>query len=114
MQATAEWRRVNRPLLRPPIGDGLFSARMLEVNSFLSPVVRLIGARAQAVAAGPLTEQQLVDYVAGGCKPKEKWRIGTEHEKFGFYKDDKRRIDYEAIRVGKPALSRQREYVENL
>lgn len=55
------------------------------------------GARAQAVAAGPLTEQQLVDYVASGCKPKEKWRIGTEHEKFGFYKDDKRRIKYEDI-----------------
>ncbi|KAG6487422.1 hypothetical protein ZIOFF_056008 [Zingiber officinale] len=26
----------------------------------------------------------LVRYLASGCKPKQKWRIGTEHEKFGF------------------------------
>eukprot|EP00958_Prasinococcus_capsulatus_P001629 scaffold142_cov315-Prasinococcus_capsulatus_cf.AAC.6 len=60
---------------------------------------RPVGARAQTVAAGPLTEQQLVEYVAGGCKPKEKWRIGTEHEKFGFYKADKKRVAYEDIRA---------------
>lgn len=29
--------------------------------------------------------QQLADYIAEGCKPKSEWRIGTEHEKFGFY-----------------------------
>jgi glutamate--cysteine ligase len=28
--------------------------------------------------------QQLADYIAEGCKPKAMWRIGTEHEKFGF------------------------------
>ncbi len=28
--------------------------------------------------------QQLVDHLAAGGKPKEQWRIGTEHEKFGF------------------------------
>ena len=28
--------------------------------------------------------QQLADYIAVGCKPKADWRIGTEHEKFGF------------------------------
>ncbi|CAI9120675.1 glutamate--cysteine ligase [Brytella acorum] len=27
---------------------------------------------------------QLVDILARGCKPREQWRIGTEHEKFGF------------------------------
>ena len=26
----------------------------------------------------------LVEYLAAGCKPAEHWRIGTEHEKFGF------------------------------
>ena len=31
--------------------------------------------------------QQLADYIAEGCKPKSEWRIGTEHEKFGFYHD---------------------------
>lgn len=28
--------------------------------------------------------QQLADYIAAGCKPKSAYRIGTEHEKFGF------------------------------
>ncbi len=33
----------------------------------------------------PITSvQQLADYLAAGCKPREAWRIGTEHEKFGF------------------------------
>jgi glutamate--cysteine ligase len=33
----------------------------------------------------PLTSiQQMADYLAIGCKPKEQFRIGTEHEKFGF------------------------------
>ena len=31
--------------------------------------------------------QQLADYIAEGCKPKAAWRIGTEHEKFGFQRD---------------------------
>jgi glutamate--cysteine ligase len=31
--------------------------------------------------------QQLADYIADGCKPKTEWRIGTEHEKFGFQRD---------------------------
>jgi len=28
--------------------------------------------------------QQLADYIAAGCKPKSEYRIGTEHEKFGY------------------------------
>jgi glutamate--cysteine ligase len=28
---------------------------------------------------------QLIDVLARGSKPREQWRIGTEHEKFGFY-----------------------------
>ena len=33
----------------------------------------------------PITSvQQLADHIAGGGKPREAWRIGTEHEKFGF------------------------------
>ena len=27
---------------------------------------------------------QLAEYMASGCKPKDDWRIGTEHEKFGW------------------------------
>jgi glutamate--cysteine ligase len=36
----------------------------------------------------------LVDYLAAGNKPKEKWRIGTEHEKFPFYVDGNRPVPY--------------------
>ena len=33
----------------------------------------------------PITSvRQLAEYIAAGCKPPEAWRIGTEHEKFGF------------------------------
>lgn len=27
---------------------------------------------------------QLVETLARGCKPRAEWKIGTEHEKFGF------------------------------
>ncbi|MBB4659275.1 glutamate--cysteine ligase [Parvularcula dongshanensis] len=30
---------------------------------------------------------ELTDYLASGCKPPDQWRIGTEHEKFGFLWD---------------------------
>ncbi|QDL94185.1 glutamate--cysteine ligase (plasmid) [Paroceanicella profunda] len=34
---------------------------------------------------GPIERhEQLAQYLADGCKPKEAWRIGTEHEKFGY------------------------------
>ncbi len=42
-------------------------------------------------AATPITDRsQLVDYIASGEKPSADWRIGTEHEKFGFRLDDLR------------------------
>jgi glutamate--cysteine ligase len=35
--------------------------------------------------ATPITSlRQLADYIAAGCKPAAEYRIGTEHEKFGF------------------------------
>ncbi len=36
----------------------------------------------------------LVATLEDGCKPKEDWRIGTEHEKFGFYKIDNSPVPY--------------------
>ncbi|WOI54781.1 glutamate--cysteine ligase [Parvularcula sp. LCG005] len=30
---------------------------------------------------------ELAEYLASGCKPSDQWRIGTEHEKFGFLWD---------------------------
>jgi len=38
---------------------------------------------------------QLVRALSDGCKPKEQWRIGTEHEKFGFNKSDFSPVPYE-------------------
>ncbi|KAI7988361.1 hypothetical protein LOK49_LG13G01165 [Camellia lanceoleosa] len=49
------------------------------------------------IAAEPLTKEDLVGYLASGCKPKEKWRIGTEHEKFGFEFETLRPMKYEQI-----------------
>lgn len=45
----------------------------------------------------PLTKDDLVAYLASGCKSKEQWRIGTEHEKFGFEVDTLRPMSYEQI-----------------
>ncbi|MEX2497724.1 MAG: glutamate--cysteine ligase [Wenzhouxiangellaceae bacterium] len=39
--------------------------------------------------------QALVDELASGCRPKQAWRIGTEHEKFGFTLADRRPLPYE-------------------
>ena len=37
---------------------------------------------------------ELVSHLAEGCKPKEAWRIGTEHEKFPFYVDGNAPVPY--------------------
>ena len=45
---------------------------------------------------GPIESyDQLVNYLADGCKPKEDWRIGTEHEKFGYNKETLLPLPYE-------------------
>ena len=41
---------------------------------------------------------QLAEYMASGCKPKDDWRIGTEHEKFGYCKDSLLPIPYDGTR----------------
>ena len=33
-------------------------------------------------------KDQLIQYLEDGCKPKNLWKIGTEHEKFGFKKSN--------------------------
>lgn len=44
----------------------------------------------------PITgREQLVDYIAAGEKPELDWRIGTEHEKFGFHLDNLRPLTWE-------------------
>jgi glutamate--cysteine ligase len=41
---------------------------------------------------------QLVDYITSGARAKADWKIGTEHEKFGFRLDDLRPPTYEGSR----------------
>jgi len=49
----------------------------------------------QATDGRPLVFEDLVEYLASGCKPKSEWRIGAEHEKFGFDLTTLRRPPYE-------------------
>jgi glutamate--cysteine ligase len=50
-------------------------------------------------ARTPITDKsQLVDFLANGMRPKEQWRIGTEHEKFPFLTDTLKPVPYEGDR----------------
>jgi glutamate--cysteine ligase len=52
-----------------------------------------------AVKETPVTQRdQLVEYIASGARTPDKWKIGTEHEKFGFRLDDLRPPTYEGPR----------------
>lgn len=39
--------------------------------------------------------ETLIETLSAGCKPAKDWRIGTEHEKFGFYIADKSPVPYD-------------------
>lgn len=44
----------------------------------------------------PITDkEQLVEWFVSGSKPREDWRIGTEHEKFVFTRKDLKPVPYE-------------------
>ncbi|MFN3878869.1 MAG: glutamate--cysteine ligase [Brevundimonas sp.] len=43
----------------------------------------------------PLTRTALIEAMSKGAKPKDQWRIGAEHEKFGFDKTTLARPGYE-------------------
>ena len=59
---------------------------------------------------GPIERyEQMAEYLASGCKPKEDWRIGTEHEKFGFCKDSLLPLPYEGERSIYAVLSALRD-----
>ncbi|MGB0410058.1 MAG: glutamate--cysteine ligase [Pikeienuella sp.] len=45
---------------------------------------------------GPIERhEQLAEYLAAGCKPKADWRIGTEHEKFGYCHEARKPLPYD-------------------
>ena len=59
---------------------------------------------------GPIERhEQLAQYLADGCKPKADWRIGTEHEKFGYCKDTHKPIPYEGERSVRAVLEGLRD-----
>ena len=48
---------------------------------------------------GPIEHfSQLAEVMAAGCKPKDQWRIGTEHEKFGYLTDTLSPLPYDGPR----------------
>ncbi len=38
------------------------------------------------------SRDELIGWIAAGCKPAERWRIGTEHEKFLVLADSLRPV----------------------
>ena len=54
---------------------------------------------------GPIERrEQLAEYIASGEKPREDWRIGTEHEKFGYTKPEYLPLPYDGERSIKAML----------
>ncbi|CAA7619207.1 Gamma-glutamylcysteine synthetase [Candidatus Terasakiella magnetica] len=43
-------------------------------------------------------KRQLIETLESGCKPRSSWRIGTEHEKFGYTLDDLKPLPYDGPR----------------
>lgn len=54
---------------------------------------------------GPIENpSQLAEYLASGGKPADQWRIGTEHEKFGFLTDTLAPLPYDGPRSVRAVL----------
>jgi len=74
------------------------TARAL-AHLFLNPKTPRPGDHSMSIpqsGGGPIERpEQLAEYLANGCKPKEEWRIGTEHEKFGYDKQTLLPLPYE-------------------
>ena len=59
---------------------------------------------------GPIERhEQLAEYLEDGCKPKEDWRIGTEHEKFGYCRDTLKPLPYDGERSIRAVLEGLRD-----
>ena len=52
---------------------------------------------------------QLASYLEAGCKPRADWRIGTEHEKFGFVEASHAPLPYDGPRSIKALLEGLRD-----
>jgi len=84
--------RPDRPLAQ------LFSLARVATRRPSTPVEKKDNDRQMARDTSDLrpieSKEQLVAHLAEGCKPREKWRIGTEHEKFPFYVDGNAPVPY--------------------
>ncbi len=59
---------------------------------------------------GPIeSHDDLAAYLASGCKPPEDWRIGTEHEKFGYCTDTLKPLPYDGERSIRAVLEGLRD-----
>ena len=59
---------------------------------------------------GPIERhEQMAEYLAEGSKPASDWRIGTEHEKFGYCRDTLQPIPYDGPRSVKAVLEGLRD-----
>ena len=59
---------------------------------------------------GPIEDKSdLAAYLASGCKPADQWRIGTEHEKFGYCRDSLKPLPYDGPRSVKAVLEGLRD-----
>jgi glutamate--cysteine ligase len=63
----------------------------------------------EAAQAPIENKAQLVNYLASGNKPREDWRIGTEHEKFAFLTDTLQPVPYHGTRSIKALLEGLRD-----
>jgi glutamate--cysteine ligase len=55
--------------------------------------------RQASVPSTPISSRaELIEWFAAGCKPREAWRIGTEHEKFLFHTDTLGPVAYDGRR----------------
>ena len=58
----------------------------------------------------PITDKaQLIGFLARGARPKEQWRIGTEHEKFPFLTDTLKPVPYNGDRSIRRLLEGMRD-----
>lgn len=55
------------------------------------------------------SKADLVAWLEAGCKPRDAWRIGTEHEKFGYCRDTLRPLPYDGPRSIRAMLEGMRD-----
>src|SRR5690606_13885863 len=75
------------------------------------PISERQGMARDVTDATPIeSRDQLVEALSSGGKPRDEWRVGTEHEKFGFYEADCSPVPYE----GEHGIRRLLELMEGL